>query len=896
SGSTGLPKAVLLSHRNLASRCSAMIDRYDIDATQRVPLFISLSFDASAEEIYPTLAAGGILVLPPDPVSASIFSWLDACGKLDANTLHLPASYWSRMLLELETAARMLPQWLHLCIVGGESLDPGAVLRWFRLNPGRARLFNAYGPTEATITAAACDLRPSLAGHPPIGRPLHGTTMYLLDQRLELIPAGACGELVIGGQGVARGYGNRPELTAQQFIPDPFSAEPGGRLYRTGDRARLSSEGEFEFLGRADRQIKIRGFRVDLDEIESLLQQHPDVLEAAVVMSGAGLVAYVSFQSGAASVDLTNYLILRLPEHMLPERMERLDRLPRTIGGKINYRELPEVSASPDPFPPAPSPSNGPYLDILIGVCRELAGHTLVDGDDSFFEMGGNSLLAIQLASRIRTVFGAEVSLQSIFEAPSLSSLAKTIAQSNASQASHLPAIEPKPREQGCPATFAQESIWRAYRAFGNSYLNHVVQTLHFQGALNSEALEQSLLHLVRRHEALRTTFYEEDGSLRQRILQQSELELGLWDLSRLSPEKLPEQTQAVVQREVCEPFDLFHGPPFHAVLLRLDEDAHLLVLSTHHIIADGWSMRLLTGELAACYAAYSTGTLPRLPELPVQFADFAHWERACFRDGLFESDLTYWRRQLAGAQHDLHFAENGTAFEPSSEMAQESVKISTEASHRLSQWAQAEHSTPFIALCTAWKMLLRDYSATGMVSLCTLAANRTRSETEGVFGLFLNTIILRTDLSGENSFREAARKVRATALAAYAHQSLPFEVMLRDLEREHRVNRSSLSRALFVFENTEDAQSDANGVQIFPGALEAGGATAVSQATTFDLVLAAAQGPEGIQVVLRYRADQFERGAIQGQLKDLTALIESVMTDSHRSPVRRPISTHSLK
>ena len=896
SGSTGLPKAVLLTHRSLAIRCAAMIVRYGIDAKQRVPLFISLSFDASAEEIYPTLAAGGALVLPPDPAGTSIFSWLDACEQLGANTLHFPASYWSRMTLELETAQRTLPPWLRLCIVGGESLDPSAVSRWFGLNPRGARLFNAYGPTETTISAAACELRPSVPGHAPIGRPLDGTVMYVLDEHLNPTPAGAGGELFIGGSGVARCYGNRPDLTASQFLPDPFSPESGARLYRTGDRARLSSDGEFEFLGRADRQVKIRGFRVDLGEIESVLQQHPDILEAAVTVSDAGLTAYVSPQSGTADSELARYLKLRLPEHMLPGRIEQLAALPRTVGGKIDYRALPEPSLAADSPHWMQSPSDGPYLDILIGVCRELAGHTLVDGDDSFFEMGGNSLLAIQLVSRIRTVFGVEVSLQAVFEAPTLSALARTIAQMNAAQASHLPAIEAAPRGQRVPVTFAQESLWRVHRALGSRSLNHVVQALHFQGSLNAEALEQSLLHLVRRHEALRTSFYEEDGVPLQRIEPQAEFELGMWDLSQLAPEERVEQAQAVVQKEIEEPFDLSRGPLFHAALLHLNEEEHILVLATHHIIADGWSMRILTSELVACYSAYSTGASPSLPELPTQFAAFALWERACFREGLFDAALTYWRRQLAGAHQDLHFASAGANFEPSNLMAQESLAIGPEASHRLTQWAQTEHSTPFIALCTAWKLLLRDYSATGRVSLCTLAANRTRSETEGVFGLFLNTLILRSDLSGVSSFVEAARKVRATALAAYAHQSLPFELLLRELEKESGVSRSSLARAMLVFESLEDTQSEANGIQISPATLEGGGGSAVSQATTFDLVLTASQSSGGIDLTLRYRADRFECGVIQRQLRDLKALIESSITVSPRPEVRRAMSTHSVE
>ncbi|WP_246804919.1 condensation domain-containing protein, partial [Mesorhizobium mediterraneum] len=452
------------------------------------------------------------------------------------------------------------------------------------------------------------------------------------------------------------------------------------------------------------------------------------------------------------------------------------------------------------------------------------------------------------------------------------------IAGLKAAEVEVLPQIAPARRNRTLPLSFNQENLWGIHAALPAASWNHIGQTLHIQGALDADALERALLDVLRRHEALRTTFVEEDGTVFQRISDQVELELGLWDLAPLPPEERRKRAQRVAQAEIGEPFDLSRDRLLRPTLIRLAKDEHLLVLSMHHIVADGWSVRTLTADLVVCYAARAAGAEPQLPQPAIQFADVAVWERDCAQNGLFEADLRFWRQRLAGCQHDLRLARDAVST-PVPAMRQAFVRIDPKTSRRLGEWARAEHSTVFIALCAAWKMLLRRYSTNGAVSLCTLVSNRSRAETESIVGPMLNTVVLRTEFPADMAFRDVARAVRATALEAYAHQAVPFEFLLRDLERTSSVTRSSLSKVLFVYEDIDAGADDVPGLRITPVTWESNDAPDTAQPTSFDLVLVAAQESEGIGLSLRYRSDRFEPETIRRQLADLAALVGAVVS-----------------
>jgi amino acid adenylation domain-containing protein len=655
SGSTGTPKGVLVTHRGL-SNYLAWFDETVLGMDGfALPLVSRLSFDAHVRQLFPPLLRGEpVWVLPEETVT-------DPAALLDAVSTHERASFggvpslWSAMLELVRSGEAAKPEGLKAVLLGGEALSPELAERTFAAFPDVA-LWNHYGPTEATVNTTVARVRP---GEPvTIGRPVGNVRVYLLDASGAPVPVGVPGELYVGGAGVSRGYLGRPDLTADRFVPDPFAGEPGARMYRSGDRVRRRADGELEYVGRVDFQVKVRGFRIELGEIEAVLERHPGVRAAAVAVredapGASRLVGYVVPQGAAppTPAELRLHLAERLPEYMVPGAIVLLVALPLGPNGKLDRRALPAPDASSGAADDAFVAPRSPAEEILAGIWSEVLKLDRVGAHDNFFEIGGHSLLATRVVSRIRQAFGAEVPLRAVFEAPTLAGLAERVeAALHVGSGGQAPPIRRIPRGGPLPVSFSQQRLWFIQQMEPESAAYNMPHALRVRGPLDVGALERSFDALRARHETLRTVFAAVDGEPVQLVGEPEHVALPVTDLRAFPGESREAEVRRRVQEEAGLPFDLAAGPLMRVRLLRLDAEEWTLLITMHHIVGDGWSNGILVRELSACYAAFSRGEEPRLPPLPVQYADFAAWQRDWLSGETLELQLDWWRGRLAGA------------------------------------------------------------------------------------------------------------------------------------------------------------------------------------------------------------------------------------------------------
>jgi amino acid adenylation domain-containing protein len=897
SGSTGTPKGVTVCDRGLANFSLAMVATLGLGPGERFLQFASLSFDASAVQIFPTLLSGAALVLHPDPARLSVTELLHLCERRSVTVLDLPAALWRQWVDEMSERARhgeRLPGGLHTFLTGGESLSRGTLERWASLLDRPARFFSSYGPTEATITAALFSLAGEeiagfLAAGPgigsPIGRPLPGVRAMLLDRRLRPVPVGVPGELAIGGAGLARGYLDRPDLTAERFVPDPLAEEPGARIYRTGDRARWRADGSLEFLGRADDQVKIRGFRVELGEVEAALARHPAVRGAAVTVWGETdrrLAAYgVLSESGAATgSELRSWLRERLPEALVPSAVVLLDAFPTTPGGKVDRRALPRPEAMGEEDEAGGAPRH-PLEETLAVVWARLLGVERVGIHRSFFDLGGHSLLATQLVSRVREVLGVEVPLRDLFEAPTVAGFTRRVEAALRERAgAGVPPLVPVPRDGELPLSFAQERLWFIDQLQPGNAVYNMPSAVRLSGPLAPAALAGALTALVARHEVLRTSFPVTAGRPRQEIAPPSPFPLPVVDLSAL-----PDPRQAAVRLAAAEarrPFDLARGPLLRAGLARLGADDHLLLATMHHSVSDGWSMGIFVRELSALYGSAlhqglaDEGAPPELPPLPVQYADFAAWQRSWLTGEVLETQLAWWCRELGGELPVLELP----ADRPRPAMAafrggRRSVHVPGGVAARLAALARSEEATLFMVLLAAFQTLLHRLSGQDDLTVGSPIAGRTRSELEGLIGFFVNTLVLRAGLGGDPAFRALIGQARATALGAYAHQDLPFEKLVEEVAPRRSLAHAPLFQAMFGLQNLPGGTVEmAQGLTLRP--LEGAG----TGTTRFDLTLLLGETPQGLSGHLEYDAGLFDAVTLQRWMACWQVLLAGIAAD----------------
>ncbi|HYO58747.1 condensation domain-containing protein, partial [Archangium sp.] len=732
-------------------------------------------------------------------------------------------------------------------------------------------------PTEVTICASICDEVDEQ--RPTIGRPLPTVELYVLDERLEPVPVGVLGELCIGGAGLARGYLGRPELTAERFLPNPFSGKPGARLYRTGDVARYLPNGELEFIGRRDEQVKIRGFRIELGEVEAVLLQHPAVSTAAVLVredvpGNKRLVAYVvpEPEQDADAVVLRALLKERLPEYMVPAAFVSLEALPLTPNGKVDRRALPapeEIKGGAEASLVAPRTA---IEEMVAGIWAQVLGLERVSADDNFFELGGHSLLVMQVLSRVREMFKVELPVRSLFGAPTVAGLARSIESALAGGPGLLaPSLVPVPREGELPTSFAQYRLWflEQLQPGGSTY--NVPMVMRLQGRLDVAALERSLREVIRRHEVLRTTFTSPEGRVVQVISPEVSLELAVEDLEGLAAPEREAEAQRRVREEAHRPFELSRGPMLRARVLRLAREEHVLLLVMHHIVTDAWSASVLLRELSELYPAFEAGGVPVLPALGLQYADYAVWQRQWLRGEVLEGQLSYWKKTLAGVPQALELPTDRPRPQVQTYRgAQVKVQLPLALSQEVRALSQQEGTTLFMTLLAALQALLARYSGQRDIVVGTPIAGRNRQEVEGLIGFFVNTLALRADVRGSLSFKELLAQVREACLGAYAHQELPFEQVVDALQLERDLSRTPLFQVMFVLENEPVRTVECGGLCMKPFEVE-------FVPAKFDLTVALQETGQGLLSVWEYNTDLFDGETVARMAGHFQKLLEGI-------------------
>ncbi|MCY1020604.1 non-ribosomal peptide synthase/polyketide synthase [Pyxidicoccus sp. MSG2] len=868
SGSTGRPKGTLLTHGGLANTARQVAVAHGYRPDSRVLQFASVGFDASVCEVFSTLVAGACLciasqeqLMPGEPLRSLLEGQSITAVTLTPSVL---AQLEPEGLAKLETV-----------ISAGEACTPELARRW---SSGRT-LLNAYGPTEVTICATVSGpVRPEQLG---IGRALPNVQVYVLDASLRPVPVGVAGELYVGGAGVARGYLGQPALTAERFVPHPFSTEPGARLYRTGDEVRWMADGELEFLGRRDEQVKLRGFRIELGEIESVLCEHPAVAQAVVALredapGDKRLVAYVVPRSGAQvePQTLRAALLSRLPDYMVPAAFVPLESLPLTTSGKVDRKALAALEGA---HTAASSEYVAPRTDTerrLAAIWSELLGVEQVGLHDEFMALGGHSLLATQVMARIRAGFGVELPLRTLFESATLEKLAVQLeaAAATGSPGPRLPALERASREQPLPLSFAQQRLWFLEQLEPGRSTYNMPAAIRVEGPLDVSALERSLAELVRRHEVLRTTYRTQGSEAHQVIGAPTARALNRVDLGALPAATREAEALRLAREESERPFDLATGPLLRTTLLKLTDTEHLLVVVMHHIVSDGWTVTVLIREMSALYAAFVQGQPSPLPELPVQYADYAVWQRQWLVGEELERQLAYWKQQLAGAPPVLELPTDrprpavqtfrGTSLP---------LAFSRELSTGLKALAQREGVTPFMLVLTVFQVLLHRYSGQDDVSVGSPIAGRRLAELEGLAGFFVNSLVLRTRMEGNPSFRELLRQVRESTLGAYAHQDIPFEKLVEHFQPERNLSHSPLFQVWFVLDEPRlaDFRSGDMTMRVLDHA---------SSVVKFDLALFLTDYPEGIGGTFDYNTDLFDESTLVRMVRHLRMLLEGVV------------------
>lgn len=890
SGSTGIPKGVAVPHRGVV-RLVKNTNYIHLDASTVMAQVSNVAFDAATFEIWGALCNGGRLVVLDKEQLLSPTSFCHAVESHGLTTAFVTTALFNRFAHERPESFSKLKYLLF----GGEQVSPDAVHRV--LEAGKPEhLLHVYGPTENTTFSTWCELDGKYAHSAliPIGRPIAHSQAYVVNEVLELQPIGAVGELMLAGDGLAHGYWERPELTAERFMDCP--ADWGGTwpLYRSGDLVRRLPSGELEYIGRLDSQVKIRGFRIEPGEIEECLRSHPAVKDAVVIVreergqDARQLVAYWVIKEAAEknpdSKALQQHLAQHLPSYMVPSAYVAMSSLPMTINGKLDRRALPE----PDTTAYSTVAYVAPETELekeLVSMWQDLLKIDGIGIDTNFFDLGGHSLLLTQLHNRISAQFGVELALKQLFTAETIREQAELIASVQSRPAPlPLPALRPQPSDAQSVMSFAQQRLWFIDQMGNAEAAYNIPCVLRLSGEIHSEAIHRALTKIVERHEVLRTPLIEVGGKARPRLLKRFELELRIDDLSNLDEAERAEAVRDRMNTEASRPFNLDSDLFLRAGLLRLAERDHVLMLTLHHIAADGWSINVLLDELAELYNSEITGRDPGLPELTVQYADYAHWQRQWLRGERLESQQAYWEQQLADlpALHSLPLDFP----RPDTQQYRGAVHWQSLPEHLLEQLqslARRHDATLFIALQAAFSVVLARWSGHTDIVMGTPIANRRHDELSPLIGFFANTLVLRNDLSGNPSFSDVMERTRTVALNAYQHQDLPFEMLVDQLSPQRSLGYSPLFQVMLVLEYDGDEMPEFNGLSIKDIAGE-------SHHAKFDITLNIRQTANGLEAIWGYCRDLFHADTIARMADSFRILLEAAVTEPERRIAELPL------
>jgi amino acid adenylation domain-containing protein len=924
SGSTGTPKGVMVPHRAV-NRLVCHTNYIQIQPGDRTAQVASLVFDAATFEVWGALLNGGQLVGIKREVSISPSDFVTELRQQKIDILFLTTALFNQTVVQIPDAFKPLKYLLF----GGEIANVDRVRSV--LQQGKPQhLIHVYGPTENTTFSTWYEVEsiPERATTIPIGQAIAHTHVYILDTHLKPVPAGAIGEIYLAGDGLAQGYLNRPELTAEKFIIGnliPFDSNQGelqnSKLYKTGDRALYRANGHLEFLGRTDHQIKIRGFRVELGEIEAAIAQHPAVQTVTVTVREVDgqdqLIAYAVFRADEMPTerDLRSFLKAKLPGYMIPAAFIGLGRLPLNPNGKVDLKALPapdQVVVPPMGQRVAPTTS---LEAALVELWTQLLGRSQVGIHDNFFELGGHSLLATQLVSRLRDRLQVELPLRKVFEAPTIAELAQTIAASSTNQISEqfsgkavaLPQGKAEgsgQREGGRPTngatavfplSFAQQRLWFLYQLAPDNPFYNVPAAIRLIGTLDQTALERSFQEIVRRHAALRSRFTTLEGQPRQVVQAHMDFELAVINLQSVAADDRERISQQLASAEAQRPFNLTTDPLLRVTLLQSAPTESVLVLTMHHIVADGWSLGVLMRELAACYTAFVEGRSPNLPPLPLQYSDFAIRQRQELQGEILENQLTYWRKQLQDLP-GLDLPDDRP--HPATQTyrgATLPLHIPQPLTQALQSFSQQSGASLFMTLLAAFQTLLWRYTGQDDFAIGSPIANRHHSDLEGLIGFFVNSLVLRADLSGNPTFRELLQRVRTVALEAYEHQDLPFEKLVEGLDPDRDPSRNPLFQVAFALQNAPMQPLELPGLRLEPAHLESG-------STRFDLEVhlwepahglkTLWQSQEGLSGFISYSTDLFEHNRIHRLIGHFQTLLQSIIANPDARVAELPFLT----
>jgi amino acid adenylation domain-containing protein len=761
SGSTGTPKGVAIEHSSAVTLLHWAKEVFTPAELAGVLAATSICFDLSVFELFVPLSWGGTVILAE-------------------NILALPQLKAAEQVTLINTVpsaiaalcqTNSIPASVRSINLAGEALSPQLVQQLYE-HSNVERVVNLYGPSEDT-TYSTYTVVERGAEVITIGKPIANTQVYILDAQRKLVPVGVPGEIYLGGAGLARGYLHRTELTAQKFITNEFNSD--SRLYKTGDLGRYLADGSIEFLGRIDHQVKIRGFRIELGEIETILNQHPAVCQVVVTAREDApgekrLVAYVVSKQTVSIIELRDFLSTKLPEYMIPSAFVLLESLPLTPNGKLDRLALPQPESTRQELAQAFISSRNPVEEMLAGIWSQVLGVKEVGIYDNFFELGGHSLLATQVIQRSRQAFKIDLPLRCLFESPTVAKLAQKIATLR-QQENYLDfPVQPVSRNQDLALSFAQQRLWFFEQLEGGSSIYHLSVAVRLTGEIDISALEQSLNEIVKRHEILRTNFVVVDGQPVQVINPSLELKISV----------------AASER----PFDLSQAPLIRVSLVQESATESLMLLTMHHLIADGWSMGVFLQELATLYEAYSTGQSPQLPELPIQYADFALWQKQYLQGEVLATQLNYWKQQLKGELPVLDLPCDRPRPQIQTFTGKKhSFLLPKTLTDALKTLSQQQGVTLFMTLLAAFQTLLYRYTNQEDILIGSPIANRNRREIESLIGCFANTLVLRTNLSGNPTFKQLLERVREVALGAYHHQDLPLRKLVEELQPQRNLS-----------------------------------------------------------------------------------------------------------
>jgi amino acid adenylation domain-containing protein/non-ribosomal peptide synthase protein (TIGR01720 family) len=886
SGSTGQPKGVQISHHALTNFLFAINKNLDLTPSDVLLSVTSLSFDIAALELYLPLIVGARVVIASQKTTTDSQQLQHQINQLNITIMQATPATWQMLTLGGWTGKHNLK-----ILSGGEALDPKLAQQLYQ---NSQQLFNVYGPTETTIWSSVYQVKKSEKLEKKstvlIGRPLANTEFYILDKNLQPVPIGVAGELYIGGVGVARGYLNRADLTAERFLPNPFK-NTSERLYKTGDLARYLNDGNVEYLGRLDSQVKLRGFRIELGEIEAILKQHPQVQQAVVLASltteNQRLVAYLVPQSKSDIIlsNIRQFLAEKLPGYMIPSAFMVLDAFPLTPNGKIDRRALPSVTEQVTNLSDTHETPRTPTEEILAGIWENILNLKQIGRKDNFFELGGHSLLATRVISQIRELFNIDLPLRRLFETPTIAGLAEAIFTAQKTHSKHtIKPLQPIVREGNLPLSFAQQRQWFLAQLEPDSPFYNIPGAVRIEGKLNIGILEQSINAVIHRHEVLRTSFLTVEGKPQIVISPSLEFNLPIIDISEVPNSQVYGYIKQLIQQESRHPFDLKTSPLLRVKILKIAETDHIILMTLHHIISDEQSVIILIREVAKLYETFSHGQPSPLAPLPIQYVDFAAWQRQYLEGELLENQLGYWRQQLKGIPTVLELPTD--YIRPAVQSfrgATTTFKLSPEQSQAIKTLSQQFGCTLFMTLLGVFKTLLYRYTGSENIVIGSPIANRNSTETESLIGFFANTLALRTHLTEDLTFEQLLQQVREVALGAYAHQDLPFEQLVEALQPQRDLSYTPLFQVMFVWQNAAIQPIKLSGLNWHLVGSE-------NNTAKFDLSLYMAETVEGLVGKFEYNTDLFKAETIQRLTEHFQTLLSGIITEPKEKLSNLPI------